>query len=133
MTRIPFNAWKSTAATRPNSIRPTSGVFKCWITSLETCGLPRARAVSKTCTNKKKKIVAPVMRCNTHDHMPGSPRYRVRGGRRLREGDDLATAGAVARSEVVACVLTQSSPPSWTLNDTQAGQFSLTCQVVGCA
>ncbi len=35
-------------------------------------------AVSSTCTNKKKKMVTPVMRCRTQDHMPGSPRYRER-------------------------------------------------------
>src|SRR5215813_13630443 len=48
-------------------------------------------------------MVAPVMRCSTHDHMAGSPRYSVR--RRGRKRDDPSRGAGVAGPADVAVVI----------------------------
>ena len=52
--------------------------------------------MSRTWTSKKKKMVAPVMRCSTQDHMPGSPRYRVRLFCGAERGAGMADSAAAA-------------------------------------
>src|SRR5262245_1609397 len=52
-------------------------------------------------------MVAPVMRCSTHDHMAGSPRYSVRRSGRKR--DDPSRGAGVAGPADVAVVIGASS------------------------
>src|SRR5579875_256883 len=71
-------------------------------------------------------MVAPLMRCRTHDHMPGSPRYRVRRGGRTR--GSCAAADVVVISPLTvwsatrrarlrrACDRLQHGTVGWTLN-----------------
>src|SRR5882762_8499708 len=49
------------------------------------------------------------MRCSTHDHMPGSPRYRVR----RRGGDDRGAGNA--ESAAVAVLISDLQRLRWTL------------------
>src|SRR5690554_3897968 len=71
------------------------------MTTLYASGLTRMSAVSSTCTSRKKKIATPVIRCNTQDHMPSAPRYRVPPGVRRFFGAEGATWVAWADTSIL--------------------------------
>src|SRR5690606_2308425 len=72
-------------------------------------GETRTSAVSRTCTNRKKKVSTPVIRWATHDHMPRSPRYR----RPFASGAS-ARSGASAAEAVVLAMVEGLQPRWWT-------------------
>ena len=62
MTRRPLRAWNRMAATRPYSITFTMGVLYVATTSSYASGDTLTSEVSRTCTNRKKKMRTPVTR-----------------------------------------------------------------------
>src|SRR6478735_2625165 len=62
-------------------------------------------AVSMTCANRKKKIITPVRRCRTQDHIPSRPRYIVPAGELATcEPFEIVSLGNLSTLSVGGCL-----------------------------